>query len=126
MTLGRLWIMGALVLATGCKGPKGAMGLSAEDRALLGTWQDEGGALTTIAPSAGAAAVTGILDTDGERFEVLQSGWSGGHYGWSYRVPSTGYVVEITIQTLDGDRATTTWSNSDQKSGSEELVRISP
>ncbi len=97
----------------------------AQDAALVGLWTPSmtDGERTTIVTRGGQAQVVSIIDSDGEAFDVKLSGWQDGHFGWVYRVPSTGYIVTVDVDSVAGDRMQTTWTNH-ERSGSEELTRL--
>ncbi|PAP78087.1 hypothetical protein BSZ37_17415 [Rubrivirga marina] len=68
-----LVVLAAVVLpACASSGPTGAD----LDERLLGVWVDEGGATHTISPGADGYAV-GVVDSDGEVFDVTSVGYDG-------------------------------------------------
>ena len=87
--------------------------------ALVGTWKDEGDATYIIDPGP---TMRSVVDYEGESFEIQSQGWIPGAYTWTYLVPSTGYVVTMKISSVEGDVASSTWSNAND-SGSETLMR---
>jgi len=92
-------------------------------RDLVGSWQDEGGAITRFALDDQAVVVSSIVDSDGEVFQVRTSGWVASAYQWIYLVPSTGYVVTTTVDSIAGDSMQTRWQNA-YSEGREEMVRV--
>lgn len=112
-------------LALGCGGKQ----LAAQNAALAGRWtpatedgQDQLEVIT-IVNEGGTARVVSIVDYDDEAFEIQGSGWDGDRFEWTYRVPSTGFVVKTVVTEITDDRLSTRWSN-DQEEGDETLVRL--
>jgi hypothetical protein len=90
--------------------------------ALKGTWLDESGTAYTFSGGS-KPKVKKILDTDGEIFETLWSGWNEGQFQLVYRVPSTGYVVIVTITGVEAHVAETAWVNDHLASGTERFFQ---
>jgi hypothetical protein len=115
-----------ILFAAGCR-PVQSFVPGYTPKQLVGTWEDNSGQLTEISRSGGRAVVTSIVDYDGEEFVLQESGVDEGMFHWQYRVPSTGYVVEIWVESIDGDVAQTLWSNLDDQGmsdhGMEQITR---
>ncbi len=96
-----------LLTLTACA-PKGAH--------LVGTWT-ESGEHTTIDIRSREAAVTGVIDDDGEVFLVLHSEYTPckpigcDQLKWTYLVPSTKYEVKHWTTFISEDRLEYTWEN---------------
>lgn len=90
--------------------------------ALKGTWVDESGTAYTLSGGS-TPKVKKILDTDGEVFTPLWAGWNEGWYQFVYRVPSTGYIVIVTITSVEAHVAETAWVNDHLASGTEHLYQ---
>jgi hypothetical protein len=120
----RLLFVSSFALATAC-GPK-----ASGDNAYLGTWTDgcqDGGAQISFANPGSGAQVVGIIDGDGEIFEVRSSGFQGGAMTWEYLVPSTGYVVTSVVTSVSGNEIAYEWSNvapdGERNAGTDVLCR---
>ncbi|MEL6343049.1 MAG: hypothetical protein AAFV53_07930 [Myxococcota bacterium] len=121
----RLGAVMVMVMVVGCKPPNDAMSGSGRWD-IAGVWVDEGGAETTIEGRKRSHKVTQIIDHDDEIFAVRDSGWKGAAFNWSYYVPSTTYIVNISvIEQISEDEARTTWSNDRGDHGEELIQRIS-
>ena len=93
------------------------------DARLLGVWTDEGGATHTIAPGADGYAV-GVVDSDGEVFDVTSVEYDGGVLTWVYDVPSTGYTVTHRTTSIGPDRIEVRWENQEGATGTDTLTRV--
>lgn len=92
------------------------------DERLLGVWVDEGGAVTTIAAGADGYEI-GVVDTDGEVFDITATTYADGVLTWVYDVPSTGYTVTHTTTDITADRVGLAWENQTGASGTDTLTR---
>jgi len=92
------------------------------DARLLGVWADEGGARVTISPGDGGYAV-GVVDSDGEVFDVVSVTWDGATLVWVYDVPSTGYRVRHETTAITQGRLDVRWEN-EFDSGTDTLTRV--
>jgi hypothetical protein len=121
----RLMVWAMLALSAGC--PKqGSTGPTsgASAVAMAGQWRDEGGTSVTIEDRGGQPFVRKIVDGDGEVFPVAGQGYANGKFQWIYEVPSTGYVVTIVVEGMEGDRIIhTSWSNDHGMAGTEDMFR---
>lgn len=121
----RLMVWAMLALSAGCPkqgstGPTNGSSLVA----LAGEWNDEGGTHVSIEARGSQPFVKKIVDGDGEVFPVVEQGYVGGKFQWVYRVPSTGYVVTIVVEGMEGDRIVhTSWSNDHGMAGTEDMFR---
>jgi hypothetical protein len=69
-------------------------GVSDAPSTLAGVWRSrETGSAASIEAADVGFVVTGVVDDDGEVFDVLASTWEAPTLGWSMLVPSTGYEV---------------------------------
>lgn len=100
----------ALSLLPGCR-KSARSSLPEQDAALIGVWLDDVRMKTTIASDGQRARVSHIVDSDGEIFPVVSSGWTPDGFVYVYDVPSTGYVVTITVHTVEEDTMAFDWSN---------------
>jgi len=112
--------------ATACKTTGGGQGgLSAEAKMLVGTWRDSGGSGTTyvIERVKGDLVCTSAVDYDDEVFELQASTWTGSAFRFKYLVPSTGYIVSITTETIGRDEVMFSWENQ-YDSGTDTMIRV--
>jgi hypothetical protein len=69
-------------------------GVSDAPSTLAGVWRSrDTGSDASIEATDVGFVVTGVVDDDGEVFDVLASHWAEPTLGWSVLVPSTGYEV---------------------------------
>ena len=121
--LSALLLTALVVLLIGCpKHPIDPMVEAAQ--AMAGTWMDPGGCHFTIALQDDTPKMTSVVDADGEPFQIQSTGWRDGHFHGIYLVPSTGFLVDITILDQPGpDELHTEWKNP-LDSGRESWSRI--
>ena len=107
--------------ATGCKkGPDN----SAYATMLVGVWEDSGAARYTFEKVQGKVVPTHVVDSDGEVFPVEDYGWTDdGIYYWTYKVPSTGYLVTHRIMTLSDTELNAEWANQ-YDSGDDTFTKV--
>jgi hypothetical protein len=97
--------------------------------AFVGVWEDqETLSRAIIALEKGKPVVMKYVDSDGEDFPVLRQSWDGTQLSYTYKVPSTGFEVEIVSQGVAGDVMSTTWSNTDTEgghsSGTQDFLKV--
>ena len=114
-----LLLLAGVLSACASTGPQGP----ALDERLLGVWTDEGGATVTISAGADGYEV-GVVDSDGEAFEVTSVVYADGVLTWVYDVPSTGYTVTHRTTTIAPDRIGLAWENQAGASGTDSLARV--
>lgn len=107
----------------GCK-PAQSFSGGYTSRDLEGAWLDDSGTTAVIKVADRQALVTSIVDSDGEVFQVVESGRDQGLFHWTAYVPSTSTTYEVWIDSVDGDSATSRWRN-DTDEGREGLTRVS-
>lgn len=95
-------------------GPKKA-DFDVEPASLAGVWSLDGGSQATIEVVDGVPVFTALVDSDGEVFVVQESIFKGGHFEWTYLVPSTGYVVREVVTSADEHTLCTQWSNQNDQ-----------
>ena len=92
------------------------------DPRLLGVWADLDGATHTISLVDEGYAV-GVVDSDGEVFDVVSVTYADSTLTWTYDVPSTGYTVTYVTTSIRQDEITARWENQTGASGDEVLTR---
>jgi len=94
--------------------------------ALAGYWLDtETNDVHTIAWQNGRYMVTATNDVDHGSFPVTDQSWNGSALTWTYKVSYNDTSVTFTTVSVNGDTLYTNWSNSDGKSGTQTLQRVS-
>jgi len=94
------------------------------NRELIGVWQDQKThGNTTIKDQDGTLVVVSVEASDGEKYVVLESKIENGNLKWSYKVPSTGYVLNMEVTSVSGDVMNCHWSNS-TASGMQDFKRV--
>jgi hypothetical protein len=63
------------------------------------------------------------VDYDEEVFQIQASHWTGDTFRFKYLVPSTGYTVSITTDTISTDEIYFSWENQ-YDSGTDTMVRV--
>ena len=117
--LGITLVFVATLIVAGC-----ATQIKETERVGKGVWEDtETHARHTIQEKGGVLTVSSIVDDDGEVYEIKSVRWEDGVLRWTYRVPSTGYVVNFTTQNVQGNTLWCTWS-SPRGSGTQEFRRV--
>jgi hypothetical protein len=103
----------------------GNNGISESGSELAGVWEDpETHNLITIKMTDGKPAVVSIIDNDdSEKLIVQRSSFENGILSFSYKVPSTGYIVDIVSTSLNAQGLNYLWDNSHAK-GKDMLVRM--
>ncbi len=126
-----LVLLPLLVLFCACKTTSsshrgGPVKLSAEERTLIGVWEDDsGGAVTTIRESDDGIAVVSVIDSDGEVFPIQHFDFKDGVFTWTFSVPSTGYVVRSETTQITQDVVYVSWMNQ-HTAGPDVMRRIGP
>lgn len=129
MTRALLFTLTLALLSTGlsaCKTTGGAHGgLSAEAKRLVGSWRNSGGSgpAYVIERIRGDIVCTSAVDYDDEVFEIQASTWTGSEFRFKYLVPSTGYIVSVTTDTIGQDEVMLNWENQ-YDSGTDTMVRV--
>jgi hypothetical protein len=113
-------LLAVVLFLAGCSGAGTAA--SNLDERLLGEWVAEGGARYTITAERGAYRI-GIVDTDGEVFEVREVTWTDGVLAWTYFVPSTSYTVSERTVRISAESLDVAWQNQTGASGQETFAR---
>lgn len=90
--------------------PKHPVGLGS-DSSVVGEWNTEEGGVATFTIVDGHPALAGIVDADGEVYEVRSSTYGSDGFRWVYHVPSTGYTVSEVVTSIDAHALCTTWDN---------------
>jgi hypothetical protein len=93
---------------------------------LAGYWEDtETKDVHVIEWQDGKYVVTAINAPDGSSLEITDQSWDGSSLNWTYYVSGTGVSVTFTTVSVSGDNLYTNWSNTDDRNGTETLVRVS-
>ena len=92
------------------------------DPRLIGVWADRDGAIHTISLADDGYEV-GVVDSDGEVFDVVAVTYANDALSWTYDVPSTGYTVTYVTTSITADEITARWENQTGASGDEVLTR---
>jgi hypothetical protein len=93
---------------------------------LAGYWQDpENNDVHTIVWQNGQYVVTATNNPDHGSYQVTQQSWNGSALTWTYQVSNNNTSVTLTTVSVSGDSLDTNWTNSDGKSGTETLQRVS-
>ena len=92
------------------------------DPRLIGVWADRDGAIHTISLADDGYEV-GVVDSDGEVFDVVAVTYANDALSWTYDVPSTGYTVTYVTTSIRQDEITARWENQTGASGDEVLTR---
>ena len=91
---------------------------------LSGIWEDtQSHSTVIIEEKGGTPTVVSVYGAGGEDFEV-KSKWDGTKLSWTYRVPSTGIVVEFATQIVQGNILRCTYFSPIGGAGVSELRRI--
>ena len=90
---------------------------------LQGTWKDSDGVIYIIEVNSNKVEVVSIIDSDDEEFVVTETIWKMGVLKWTYQVPSTGYVVTVTTESISDDTLECSWKN-EYDSGVDILIRL--
>ena len=78
--------------------------------ALAGTWQDdETLTLYTILTPNGVPTLVSAVDDDGEVFAIQGMTWADGQFGWSVRVPTTGYDLHYDVLSVSDETMEARW-----------------
>ena len=94
-----------------------------------GRWLDNATqAVYTISAVGGEPRLVAIVDNGGQAYVVQQSNFDGTQLSWQYQVPSTGYVVNESVQLQGTDTLVGNWSNlgpdGSRNQGSDTWSRI--
>lgn len=93
------------------------------DPRLIGVWADLDGATHTITAGDDGYEV-GVVDSDGEVFDVVSVIYADSALTWTYDVPSTAYTVTYVTTSITADEITARWENQTGASGDEVLTRV--
>lgn len=84
-------------------------------------------AVYTIRTQNNEPRLMSVVDDDGEVFLIQESSWDGTSLRWTYRVPSTGYVVSETVRMLNtgslSGEYTSTGPDGDSTEGADSWIR---
>lgn len=115
-----------VALATQACGPSHTRGEPPVELAFVqGVWQSpSSGAEHVVRWTGGEFRVVGIVDDDGEVFEVRESQWDGTTLRWTYYVPSTSYLVTFTCEPTGGSEMPCNWFNDHDAAGFMSMAKV--
>ena len=94
--------------------------------ALEGYWLDtETNDVHVIEWQNGQYVVTAVNDDQYGSFAITNQSWNGNALTWTYKVSYNDTSVTFTTVSVSGNSLDTNWSNSDGKSGTQTLQRVS-
>ncbi|MCB9663653.1 MAG: hypothetical protein H6732_06055 [Alphaproteobacteria bacterium] len=113
-----------LLLVIGCPHPGGVR--SGDRRsladAMVGDWVDETGARYRIVRlHADEPVVTYVVDAVGEPLDLVRQGFEDGRFAFTYRVPTTGFEVTLTVTGVEEGLVRVHWRNDRGQEGSDTL-----
>ena len=93
--------------------------------ALEGYWLDtDTNDVHVIEWKNGQYVVTAVNDAQYGSFAVTSQSWNGNALTWTYKVSYNDTSVTITTVSVSGNSLDTNWSNTDTKSGTQPLQRV--
>lgn len=113
-----------LLLVTGCphRTSPGAGARRSVAAALEGDWVDDTGArYRVVRLHPDEPVVTYVVDPGGEPLDVVRQGWVDGHFTFTYRVPTTGFEVTLTVVEARDDGVQVHWQNDRGQVGTDAL-----